>query len=93
MSLSTKQLSQQETTKIQNRLDALESENKELARALEVVTKSLILTANSLEEIAFVQKKHLIETEALMIVIEDLNSLLNPKNNLLKYDLLNEPHN
>lgn len=84
---------EKKTKKIEKRLSDLESENKELKIAVSVLTESLVVAAKSLEEITFVQKKHLMETESLMIVVNDINSLLNPKNDYLKYDLLNEPHN
>ena len=79
--------------KIEKKLSSLEKENEDCKKAILMLTDSLVITAKSLEEIALIQKKHLTDTQSLMIVIEDLNSLLNPKNNLLKYDLLNEPHN
>ena len=80
-------------TKIEQRLDALETENKDLKKDIEVFTESIIVTAKSLEEIAFIQNKHLNETETLILALAELNSIVNPKNDLLKYDLLNEPHN
>ena len=80
-------------TKINNRLNKLESENKELKESIEILTQSLLISAKSLEEIAFLQKNHLAETETLLIVVNQLNSILNPKNDYLKYDLMNEPHN
>ena len=92
MNLFTKQLNPVKT-KIEERIDALEAENKELKKTIDVFTESLVITAKSLEEIAFVQNKHLIETETLMYMVSDLNLILNPKNDLLKYDLPNEPHN
>ena len=80
-------------TKINDRLNKLESENKELKESIEILTQSLLISAKSLEEIAFLQKNHLAETETLLIVVNQLNSILNPKNDYLKYDLMNEPHN
>ena len=79
--------------RIEEKLSSLEKENEDFKKSILMLTNSLVITAKSLEEIALIQKNHLTDTQALMIVIEDLNSLINPKNNLLKYDLLNEPHN
>lgn len=88
-----KQSSLEETKKTNNRLDQIEKENEDLKKSVKVLTESLVLSAKSLEEISFIQRNHLIETETLMIIINDISSLLTPKNDYLKYDLLNEPHN
>jgi hypothetical protein len=88
-----KQSNQEEIQKTNKRLDQIEKENEDLKKSVKVLTESLVLSAKSLEEISFIQKNHLIETETLMIIINDINSLLTPKNDYLKYDLLNEPHN
>ena len=89
----TKQSNLEEIQKINNRLDKLKKENDDLKQSLTVLTESLVLSAKSLEEISFIQKNHLIETETLMIIVSDINALLSPKNDYLTYDLLNEPHN
>ena len=75
------------------RLKILEKENEDRKNAINVLTDSLVIATKSLEEIAFIQKNHLLETETLVIVVNEINSLLNPKNDYLKYDLMNEPHN
>lgn len=89
----TKQSNLEEIQKINSRLDKLQKENNDLKQSMIVLTESLVLSAKSLEEISFIQKNHLIETETLMIIISDINALLSPKNDYLTYDLLNEPHN
>jgi|TARA_R110001592_G_scaffold58770_5_gene177893 hypothetical protein len=88
-----RQSSLEETQKTNKRLDQLEKENQDLKKSISILTDSLALSAKSLEEISFIQRNHLIETESLMIVINDISSLLSPKNDYLKYDLLNGPHN
>lgn len=94
MNLYTRQSNLAETQKKTiERLKILEKENEDLKKSINVLTDSLVIATKSLEEIAFIQKNHLLETETLVIVVNEINSLLNPKNDYLKYDLMNEPHN
>lgn len=88
-----KQSNPEEIQKMNNRLAQLEKENADLKESVKILTDSIVISSKSLEEISFIQKNHLIETETLMIVVSEINSLLTPKNDYLKYDLLNEPHN
>ena len=84
---------QEKIRKNEKAITKLKAENDELKASLDLMSKSLVLATKTIDEVAFIQKTHLLQTEQLFILVDDLAALLQPKNDYLRYDLTKEPHN